>query len=152
MPLGMERRKINSSSCAAKGKIRWHVEWRFSCPESVVSLYDKAVDDGKILEDILKSHLSIDSAKEAQLFKLRRFLDVGLGGLRVLMHNERRVSADDPKYLEVPLTSTLKDFLLGKKIVEFPIFSVFLASEAPRVSLESPSTHEIGDHLEDGEL
>lgn len=139
MPVGMERRKINSTSWAAKGKIKWHVEWRFSCSGSVVSLYDKFVDDARVLGDVLKGHLSIDSAKKAQLFKVRNFLDVGLHELCVLMHNERRVSAADPEYLQVSLASTLKDILVGKKIVEFPIFSVFLTSEAPKANLENSS-------------
>jgi hypothetical protein len=153
LPVGMSRQQCNTSKVVRrKGTLDclWRVEWLFESCTPALSLVSETLSDAAPMIAEVSAFLSPDpvsrrcvslmrlvqvaksSSVLAQLnaslrHKLRAYADVAVTDMQFLYHHPFRVSGKSVfVQLTVNDTSTLRDVLTGKDVLEFPTISVLL--------------------------
>lgn len=155
MPLGMERRKSNTTKFNKKKVITWKIELCFHTPtaNTTISTGDNCDDDGSkehIIPKMLKveSHMSETSTLSEELGKhldvhpgnstirsqLRSFANVPRDKL-ILLLKRLPCSSAAPQYYGLDRDATLGENLNGKTIIEFPTIDVVLEEDREKFPL-----------------
>ncbi|CAD7705162.1 unnamed protein product [Ostreobium quekettii] len=127
LPQGMKRQRLNSTWYNIKRqRIHWDIEWRFACAK--VEIMEKRVDEDTRLDELLQKHLNFAIGKGALLHKLKPYSEAGVEQLQVVMRRER-CKANEVDYYLLDKAAPLREQLVGRVVIEFPIFTVLLPSE-----------------------
>ena len=130
---GMERRRCNTSRYDNRtGVLSWRVEWRF--PAAMATAFDAKVNENAVLQDVLSKHLSPPPGETLKTAELEEYASKRVCDLRILLRKEL-TAANNPLYYRVNPLDTLKQVLMGKVIVEFPVFLVVFDKDLELYSL-----------------
>jgi len=88
------------------------------------------VDDTTILSEVLLDHLTLRKDAALEYHKLQAYTKAGLDKIKAYLplHKQR---VDQEEMAELDLGQSLAANLIGKTVVEFPIFCVRLQAESP---------------------
>jgi len=148
MPAGFQKRKQNTTCFMYNEKsIHWDIECKF--PHALEEVdhknLDEAVSDDLVishsefkvinrripenmkLSDLVSQYVAPNDCIEnkEQNHKLSLYQNCGLHGISVLFKLEYQ-HLKHQKYIELDLSKTIKDNLVGKTIIEFPTFVIIL--------------------------
>jgi len=131
---GMQKRKLNSSRYDYRSKsLLWRVVWKISGltgTENKVSeqanegllieCIDARVDDESIVSSILEPHIN-QYYRQNDNNQGVNASDTAMARVAVVLRKEG-TPANKPEYYRIHMTSSLKDALAGKTIIEYPEF------------------------------
>jgi len=122
LPAGFVKRKANKTAFIYKEKaIHWDVEWLFKnirCDGTDFLIHDRRVNENFSIETALNCHLKpVDPILELEKTRLMNAFQAK-GAYSVILKTEDGYSRVDN------LASSLRDILIGKTVIEFPIFIV----------------------------
>lgn len=127
LPPGMQRRKLNTSRYDRRTRtIFWHIHWQF--PAADESVHDHRVSEQSPLKQLLQQHVSLVPGNSLKRHALRRYVEAGLHNLILLMKKEH-CPANKPEYHKLDADKFLKQQLVGKCVIEFPMLLVLLPEE-----------------------
>lgn len=99
----------------------WHIEWIFFNANGM-KLHDEKVSENEKLTHVLSKYF--DKKNEEPLYeKLQFYQAAGLCGVKVFQKAEQKKGN---KFFEVDITTTIKEILCNKIVIEYPIFYVVL--------------------------
>ncbi|CAM6127283.1 unnamed protein product [Calypogeia fissa] len=135
---GMSKRKVNTSFYERKTKrIFWRVEWMFEGTD--VWLKDPRVDENMSLENILAKHLSSDSGDVMVKHRLRSFCKTPFNELKLLLSKDH-CPAPEKGFYELNLKESLRDQLVNKTVIEYPVINVVLPRDASKFVMLASET------------
>ncbi|EKX34743.1 hypothetical protein GUITHDRAFT_119053 [Guillardia theta CCMP2712] len=130
MPSSFKRRKDNTSSyCHQRKLMLWKLELVFDLDEPLTITEDR-VPDSTSLRDILSKYFDVSCTHEASVrCKLQAFQSMDLDNLSLFIKVEPS-KANDVKYYELSIDSTIAEALKHKIVIEHPTILVMLKSKA----------------------
>jgi len=155
MPLGMERRKSNTTKFNKKKVITWKIELCFHTPtaHTTSSTGDNCNDDGSkehiipkmlkvesqmsetsTLSEELGKHLDVHPGNSTIRSQLRSFANVPRDKL-ILFLKRLPCSSAAPQYYGLDRDATLGENLNGKTVIEFPTIDVVLEEDREKYPL-----------------
>ena len=156
MPSGMQKQRENTTRYDGRRRqLIWRIELRFSAAGvlHVLSGVPESVTVLRLLRYMLEPDVPLtgdvnsagggsgggggtsasrkdpDGQRALLRHKLRAYCKEGASSLRVFLFAEGR-RADDPRYHELPLESSLCEALKGKTVIEYPTLHIALASSS----------------------
>jgi len=136
MPIGMSKRKENSSKYSKESKcILWRVRWLF--PQSGVEYVDRWVSELAVVSDVLKKYIDPEQADPVRKQSLKNYCEIGPQGVCVFLKVDP-LPANKLRYYKLDTSKTLKECLANKTVVEFPTFHVVLPGKTASYPTSDP--------------
>jgi hypothetical protein len=150
MPQGMGRRASNTTKFSKKNGLTWKIEFNFHFPSNTTTAatngdnkestqpkflrVETEMNESSTWLEALGKHLDVHPGNSAIRSQLKTFANERRDSLLVLM-KRLPCSSAAPQYLQFDPSTTLKDSLRGKTIIEFPTVEVILEADKGRFPL-----------------
>lgn len=140
MPFGMQRRKENTSIFVRKtGTIYWRVQLVFpSAQYGELEYVESRVSEKSTVNDVLALLFDADSIKAPIQHRLKAYMKER-ETLSVLLTNPG-TPANDRQFYSIARDMPLEKCLSGKSLIEFPVFTIILQSEAKNFNIVTTET------------
>ena len=135
MPLGMERRKLNTSRYSKKSDtITWKVELMFHSADGHVLKLESEMVESSSLSGELSRHLDVHQGNKGVRSQLKEFVSAPRESLLLFM-KRLPCSSTSPMYFKLNPGVPLESVLRGKTIIEYPAVEVVMEADKDKFPL-----------------